>query len=105
MLIGLNAIVCEAGPVAAAEDWWAMATAIAEGAVLANMAWMRRRTHDELDPVALRISYSPRPALRVGEGLAQGLRLAPALSRRIVGPNMKRSPTTTAWPRSLMRSI
>jgi len=79
MLIGLNAIVCEAGPVAAAEDWWAMASAIAEGAVLANMAWMRRRAHDELDPVALRISYSPRPALRVGDGLAQGLRLAPAL--------------------------
>lgn len=79
MLIELNAIVCEAGPVASAQDWWAMAAAIAEGAVLANMAWMRRRELDELDFDRLRLRYSPRPALHVGEGLAQGLRLAPAL--------------------------
>lgn len=79
MLIGLNGIVCEVGPVASADDWWSMAVAIAEGAVLANVAWMRRRELAELDVVRLRLRYSPRPALRVGDGLAQGLRLAPAL--------------------------
>ena len=85
MLIELNAIVCEVGPVASAKDWWAMAAAIAEGAVLANMAWMRRRELGELDFDALRLSYSPRPALRVVECLAQGLRLAPALVHERTG--------------------
>lgn len=79
MLIGLSAIVCETGPVASADDWWAMAAAIAEGAVLANMAWMRRRDLDELDVDRLRLRYTPRPALFVGESLGQGIRLAPAL--------------------------
>jgi hypothetical protein len=85
MLIGLNAIVCEAGPVASAEDWWAMAAAIAEGAVLANIAWLRRRELDELELERLRLRYSPRPALHVGDNLAQGLRLAPALVHERVG--------------------
>ena len=79
MLIGLNAIVCEVGPVASADDWWLMAAAIAEGAVLANIAWMRRRELDELALDRLRVRYSPRPALRVEESLGQGIRLAPAL--------------------------
>jgi hypothetical protein len=79
MLISLSAIVCETGPVASADDWWAMAAAIAEGAVLANMAWMRRRSLDELDMGRLRLRYTPRPALHVGESLGQGIRLAPAL--------------------------
>jgi hypothetical protein len=79
MLIGLSAIVCEVGPVASADDWWAMAAAIAEGAVLANVAWLRRRDLDEYALERLRLRYSPRPALRVGDDLAQGLRLAPAL--------------------------
>ena len=79
MLISLSAIVCETGPVASADDWWAMASAIAEGAVLANVAWMRRRALDELDMDRLRLRYSPRPALMVGESLGQGIRLAPAL--------------------------
>lgn len=79
MLISLNAIVCEVGPVGAAADWWAMTEAIAEGAVRANMAWLRRRDLEQFDFERLRLRYSPRPALRVEEGLAQGLRLAPAL--------------------------
>lgn len=79
MLISLSSIVCETGPVASADDWWAMAAAIAEGAVLANMAWMRRRSLDELDVGRLRLRYTPRPALHVGASLGQGIRLAPAL--------------------------
>ncbi len=79
MLISLSAIVCETGPVASSEDWWSMAAAIAEGAVRANMAWMRRRELDELDIERLRFRYSPRPALVVGPSLAQAIRLAPAL--------------------------
>lgn len=79
MLISLSSIVCETGPVASAADWWAMAQAIAEGATLANVAWMRRRELAELEPGRLGLRYSPRPALHVGEGLGQGLRLAPAL--------------------------
>ncbi len=79
MLISLSAIVCETGPVASADDWWAMAVAIAEGAVLANMAWMRRRDLDELEIDRLSLRYTPRPALFVGERLGQGIRLAPAL--------------------------
>ena len=79
MLIGLSAIVCETGPVASAADWWAMAAAIAEGAVQANIAWLRRRALDELEFDRLRLRYSPRPALLLGECLGQAIRLAPAL--------------------------
>jgi len=79
MLISLSAIVCETGPVASAADWWAIAAAIAEGAVLANIAWMQRRSLEELDVGRLRLRYSPRPAIHVGDSLGQGLRLAPAI--------------------------
>jgi len=78
-LISLSAIVCEVGPVASATDWWPMARAIAEGAVLANMAWMTRRNLAELDLEVLGVRYMPRPAVRIGEVLGQGIRLAPAL--------------------------
>ena len=79
MLIGLSAIVCETGPVASAQDWWAMVDAIAEGAVQANIAWMRRRELGELDFDRLQLRYAPRPALVLDECLGQAIRLAPAL--------------------------
>ncbi len=85
MLISLSAIVCEVGPVGAAADWWAMAEAIAEGAVRANVAWLRRRDLDTFAFEKLRLRYSPRPALRLGDGLAQGVRLAPALVHERTG--------------------
>ena len=85
MLISLNAIVCEVGPVGSADDWWSMVAAIAEGAVLANVAWLRRRELAEFELERLRVRYSPRPALHVGDNLGQGLRLAPALVHERMG--------------------
>ena len=85
MLISLSALVCEVGPIGSSADWWAMAEAIAEGAVRANMAWLRRRNLEAFAFDKLRLRYSPRPALLLGEGLAQGIRLAPALVHERTG--------------------